>query len=256
MISIFIFYMVILRCERRQINPKSFDVSSETTILHRLKNRNRHRKTKFNKKQRARKIRIRNELERVAKVNANLATYQKWSMREKINFANRGYIFDNCPDEPAIVLSQTTIMTPEGMERCVKAGTSLPYLPVEFLVLFSWSEISEVPADGMQSFYQLALPYDLVLFMHTEPSTPHGLANFINAAVSAPTRSGPEYKSKVREITAQNMTVQNCKFVNRTHSLNPVFRAANPAYVVVEKKIPSGYELLLPKNYGNKKKAF
>ena len=50
MISIFIFYMVILRCERRQINPKSFDVSSETTILHRLKNRNRHRKAKFNKK--------------------------------------------------------------------------------------------------------------------------------------------------------------------------------------------------------------
>ena len=256
MISIFIFSMVILRSARGSINREKLDATSEKSILDRLNSRNQRRNTKRREKRKERIIRKEMELQRTSRVNTNLAIYQKWSIREKINFANRGYIFDSCPGEPAIVLSQTSIRTPEGMERCVKAGTSLPYLPVEFLVLFSWSEISEVPADGMQSFYQLALPYELVLFMHTEPSTPHGLANFINAAVSAPTRSGPVYKSKVREITAQNMTVQNCKFVNRTHSLNPVFRAANPAYVLVEKKIPSGYELLLPKNYGNKKKAF
>ena len=245
-----------LRWQRKEIDRGKEDKSSDATLRNRTKQRNRARNKKLKEKQAERLVLENIAFDRNSRAKDNLKLYQSWSMREKIYFARHGYIFDNFPGEPAIVISETTIRTPEGMERCVKAGRSLPYLPIEFLILFSWSEISDSEAVGLQSYYQLALPYDLVLYMHTEPSTDHGLANFINAAVSAPSRSSLEYLSKVREVTEQNMTVKNCKFVNRTHSLNPVFRAANPAYVLVAKKVPPGYELLLPKNYGNKKKVF
>jgi hypothetical protein len=226
------------------------------TMATNIRRRDRHRVKTLVKKRREARISAQIESAEVSRLENNLRTYTSWNLGAKIDFAHRGYIFDSDPDHPAIEIYETVIRTAEDMGRGIRAGTAMPYLPLDFVILFSWSHISREQATGRQSYFQLLLPRDFILMMHTQPVTTYGLANLINAAVSAPNRSGPIYAEKVRVITKQNMTVKNCEFVTQYTSLNPLDQVRNPAYVQVIKPIPPGYELLLPKNYNQRRKIF
>jgi len=233
------------------------NIGEEDVIaIRRRHKRDRLKTNRLVKKRREIRISAQIEERETLRMKNNLENYKSWDLRRKIEFAHRGYVFEDDPDHPAIELYETVIQTTEDMGRGVRAGLSMPYLPLDFVILFSWSHTTREQATGLQSYFQLSLPRELILMMHTEPVSPHGLANFINAAVSAPNRSGPQYAAKVRIITQQNMTVKNCSFITQYTPSNRLDLTRNPAYVQVINPIPPGYELLLPKNYGHRKTIF
>jgi len=132
-------------------------------------------------------------------------------------------------------------------------GNALPYLPEGFVILFSWSTITNEIQSGVQSDYQLKLNDNLYLQIFPEPSEKHpeGLAYFINAAVASKSMQDPKYKSALRIPTKQNMRNSQCIFVINYNYGGLINTIKQPAYVKVKYKviIPRGNELLLPVNY-------
>jgi len=214
----------------------------ENFINRRRKDMENIRKEKKNQQRRERRRRQR-EAENPRPSNEEL--YSTFDINQRIAFAANGYCFDHQPDIPAIELFTTTIITEPGRNRGIRVGKALERLPPGFIILYSMENITNTPADGIQRQYQVYLPGNRYMQIHTEPSTPFGLANFINSTI--PKEGNPA--SLLTEITDQNMKVAQCELTYSTHrNISPENKNLYPAYVKVKREIPQGHELLM--SYG------
>jgi hypothetical protein len=113
---------------------------------------------------------------------------------------------------------------------------------VGFVLLFSKLDVVDQPSnDPVQSCYQSSLPGGRILLMHTEPTEPYGLANFVNC----PLKADMTPKEAQKRIVRQNMRVAQCRYL---HS-NVRFMSEEdvqefPAYLKVIEKVYPGEELL------------
>jgi len=173
--------------------------------------------------------------------SANLGKYKKMNMSDKIRFARAGYRFFNNSSEPAIELSTTSLETSEGMDRGIKVGKGLPFLPIGFIILYSYLEIVKEKSTDIQRCYQVSLHGGKIMKVHAEPTTEYGAANFINSVQ----RSIMEDDEKSCTAGIQNMKIANCELVLSQRGLSKIMRQKYPAYVKVIRNIPQGHELLM-----------
>jgi hypothetical protein len=183
-----------------------------------------------------------NEVRRIKTAGAsNLARYNRMRMAEKIQFARNGYRF---PDNryPAIRYCRTVFKTKIGRDRGIQALRLFPYLPVGFILLFSKLDVvDEKSVDPVQSCYQSSLPGGRYLLMHTEPTEPYGLANFVNCPLKADMTPEEAQKRLVR----QNMRVAKCRYIHSNTSFMTEEEVEEfPAYLKVIEKVHPGEELL------------
>jgi len=180
----------------------------------------------------------------------NLKTYLKWKFRAKLKFAKNGYCFDPERKKPAIKIFTTTIRTVKGMSKGVQATKVLPYLPVGFLILFSFhSKVSKFVDKGVQKYYQIQVG-KIVYLIDPEPRTKYGLANFVNAAVESSSHKTKKYRRALWKITKQKMHIPNVKFKVANSRNGRICRLRYPVYYTVTKVIKPGEELLVEANYG------
>jgi hypothetical protein len=173
---------------------------------------------------------------------SNLARYNQMRMAEKIQFARNGYRFPDNP-YPAIRYCRTVFKTKVGRDRGIQALRLFPYLPVGFVLLFSKLDVVDRASDDpVQSCYQSSLPGGRFLLMHTEPTEPYGLANFVNCPLKA--EMTPEEAQK--RIVKQNMRVAKCRYIHSNASFMSEEDVDQfPAYLKVIEKVYPGEELLV-----------
>jgi hypothetical protein len=175
----------------------------------------------------------------------NLRNYRKMSLQEKFEFAAGGYRFTNNPGEPCIKIGQTNLRTPPGRNRGVRVGLALDELPEGFVILYSHYSISTTPSRNEQRHYQVGLPGGRYMKIHTRPTEPFGLANFINSALPGDT----SIEVALDPVVGQNMKNAQCVLKHTIQGVTADLKERFPAYVQTMQAIPQGHELLM--RYGS-----
>jgi hypothetical protein len=226
------------------------EVGSHDINREKSKNAKRRRSTtsKFVQKRKERK----EEAYRVRLSRVMMEKYQNFSLEEKLQFALDGYRFKNHLLPPPIKLSKSFFKCEPGRDRGILVTSSFPELPEGFIILFSKRSITLRKSTGLQSSYQIALPGNRYLQTHTQPFKKHGLANFVNAAISKKSKRPVELQTP----TEQNMKESQCRLVYTKAKSIKKYKKKFPVYIKTIRAIPQGHELLLPSNYGGKHKVF
>jgi hypothetical protein len=175
----------------------------------------------------------------------NLERYKSMKMRGKICFARNGYSFANNPNEPAIEIFETGLDTPEGMNRGIRVGKGFPELPANFIILYSHNKVNTKKSTDNQRHYQVEIVGKQYISLHTEPTEPFGLANFINCALQPSANPA----TAISPITNQDMRQAQCELKRSQTGFSKEMREKYPSYVKTMKKIPQGHELLM--RYGS-----
>jgi hypothetical protein len=211
--------------------------------------RAKYRNDMRNKRRNASRKKVRDQNREENLPFKNLERYRKMSIDRRFEFAIAGYRFPNNPDVPAIELCTTRLNCPEGMQRGIKVGKALPYLPPNFVILYSKTGITDLPQEGIQMHYQLQLAGGRYMQIHTEPTTAWGLANFINAPARRRSIVRPPADGEVE----QNLKVAQCTLTHSTSRyLSDHYKNEYPIYVNVDYAVPQDHELLVTYGPGHR----
>lgn len=141
-------------------------------------------------------------------------------------------------------------------------------MPPEFVIPFKVDDITRTPAEGLQRQYQLVKgPKEdrTYYWLSTTPAGAETYGNFANCALTKYTKQQKTYKGKMWRETQQDMTVAHCGLVwNDNEGSTSELIKECPAYLLLnrndkkdkvryvnyEKKLITGYEILVDQRYG------
>jgi len=242
--------MILKPRQRRPCNVSSLDEVDEKFQNSRFRDAKRKREKAKWARQVAARIPPEPATNNLSEGERNIIMYKNWSLRKKVKFAQQGYCFTNDKTKPVIRYFTTSLKTVRGMSRGVQATNVLPYLPIGFLIMFSWSTREpEFTTEGIQQYYQVGIG-NSVYMVHPEPCTAYGMANFVNCAIESSHTGTRKYRNSLRRITGQEMHIPNVHLTVANWVNGKIMKTRFPFYYSVIKEVKPWEELLMLPKYG------
>ena len=165
-------------------------------------------------------------------------------------FARNGCRFTSTSSKPAMQLFRTSLKTIKGIYKGAQATNFFAYLPLGFLIFFSYHACLHKPStDPMQRYHQVQVGKCDYL-VDTESCTPYGLENFVKCAIQASSTKVKKYSDSLRATIGQKKHVPNCDYSIGNYRIVRIIRIRYPFYYKVTQRIFPGEELCTHPNYG------